>query len=319
MVELAHWISAYRFLRRVELVVVPGTGALDDFGDRPRGMPYQFFGWALTARLARTPFAFLSIGAGPITHPLSRFLMKYAVKFSTYCSYRDEFSRSYMADIGASPMNALVKPDIVFALPCPSGSSTSAKTTIGLGVMSYRGWAYDGADADAIFRRYIDNLAVIACGVLDDGNIIRILVGDNGDACAVDALLEEIRIRRGFDSELDRVIAEPMESMDDLLRQIGSTDLVIATRFHNVVGALMMNRPVISLGYAAKFIDIMTSVGLKRYCHDVESFSPDVVLRDLDELRGKWEEFSPLVDNGNQRRLEELTRQFEILIGGTAR
>ena len=43
------------------------------------------------------------------------------------------------------------------------------------------------------------------------------------------------------------------------------TDAVIATRFHNVVGALMVNRPVIALGYNAKFNDVMASAGLSRF------------------------------------------------------
>jgi polysaccharide pyruvyl transferase WcaK-like protein len=85
-------------------------------------------------------------------------------------------------------------------------------------------------------------------------------------------------------------------SRDNAQMPVGSTDAVIGTRYHNVVGAPMMNRPVISLGYAAKFVDTMTSTGLGRYRHDVQAIAPDAVLNDLDELLGKWDEFSPGVD-----------------------
>ena len=315
--ELARWISVFGFLRRVSLVVLPGTGALDDLGQRPKDMPYQLFRWVLAARLARKPFAFVGVGAGPIKHPVSRFLMKYAVKFSTYFSYRDEASRSYMAGIGASTMNAVVVPDLVFALPCPSEDAKSARTTIGLGVMFYRGWN-DPHGGEDIFRRYIENLSAIASRIHERGDSIRILIGDRDDEQAVDALLEDLRIRRGIDCDSDRVIVEPIASIDDVLTQIASTDAVIATRFHNVVGALMMGRPVISLGYGAKFIDVMSSVGLAGYCHDVESFSPDAVLNDLDELHGGWQEFAPLVEVGIKRMREELVREFNGVIGGAA-
>jgi polysaccharide pyruvyl transferase WcaK-like protein len=313
--QLARWISAYRFLRRIDLVVVPGTGILDDFGDSPRQMPYHVFRWSLAARLARKRFAFLSVGGGRITHPVSRFLLKCAVRFSSYCSYRDEVSRSFMAGIGASTIDNPVTPDIVFALPRPARPAVpSAHTTIGLGVMSYYGWANDPASGEGIFRTYIEKMSTIACRILDNGQSIRILVGEKSDERGVDALLETIRRRRGSDAGTDGLIIEPIESMRDLLRQIGSTDAVIGTRYHNVVGALMMNRPVVSVGYAAKFVDVMTSMGLGRYCHDVEAIAPDAVLNDLDELLGKWEEYSPGVDARNQQYIEELERQFEAVI-----
>jgi polysaccharide pyruvyl transferase WcaK-like protein len=317
--ELARWTSVYRFMRRIDLVIVPGTGILDDFGESPKGMPYHVFRWSLAARLARKRFAFLSVGAGPITHPVSRFLMKYAVRFSSYCSYRDDVSCSYMAGIGASSIDCPVTPDLVFALPRPARLEASPDDmTIGLGVMSYYGWANDPARGEAIFRTYIDKMSTIACRILDKGQSIRVLVGERCDDRAVDALLDTIRSQRGYYAETDRLIVEPIESMRDLLIQVGSTDAVIGTRYHNVVGALMMSRPVVSLGYAAKFADVMTAVGLGRFCHDAEAITPDAVMNDLEELLGGWDVLSPGVDALNQQYAEELERQFANLIDPTS-
>jgi polysaccharide pyruvyl transferase WcaK-like protein len=313
--ELARWTAVYRFLRRIDLVIVPGTGILDDFGESPQGMPYHLFRWSLAAKLARRRFAFLSVGAGPITHPVSRWLMKSAVRLSAYCSYRDEVSRSYMAEIGASAVDNPVTPDLVFALPCPAKSSASlAHTTVGLGVMSYYGWANDPAGGEGIFRTYVDRMSTIACRLLDDGQSVRVLIGEQCDARAVDALLETVRRRRDGNAETDRLIVEPIGSMRDLLTQIGSTDAVIGTRYHNVIGALMMKRPVISLGYAAKFVDVMTSMGLGRFCHDAEAIAPDAVLDDIAELLGNWDAFSADVVARNQQYAEDLERQFAGLI-----
>ena len=60
------WAWTVSAARRFDMIVVPGTGMLDDFGERWRDMPYHLFRWGLACRLARTPFAFVSIGAGPI-------------------------------------------------------------------------------------------------------------------------------------------------------------------------------------------------------------------------------------------------------------
>ncbi len=317
--ELARWTAVYRFLRRIDLVIVPGTGILDDFGESPQGMPYHVFRWSLAARLARKRFAFLSVGAGPITHPVSRFLMKYAVRLSSYCSYRDDVSCSYMAGIGASAIDCPVTPDLVFALPRPARSEASSRDrTIGLGVMSYYGWDNDAAGGENIFRTYIDKMSTIACRILDSGQSIRVLTGERCDDRAIDALLDTIRRQRGSYADTDRLAIEPIESMRDLLIQIGSTDAVIGTRYHNVVGALMVNRPVVSLGYAAKFAEVMTAMGLGRFCHDADSIVPDAVLNDLEELLGEWDVFSPGVDALNQQYAEELERQFAVLIDPTS-
>ena len=73
--EVHRWINTYRTARGLSAVVVPGTGVLDDFGLRPQGVPYILFRWSLCCRLARTPFAFVGIGAGPIKNGWSRRLM----------------------------------------------------------------------------------------------------------------------------------------------------------------------------------------------------------------------------------------------------
>ena len=314
--ELARWLSIFGFLRRVDIVIQPGTGALDDLGQRPKDMPYQLFRWTLAARLARTPFAFVGVGAGPIVHPVSRRLMKFAIAFSTYFSYRDEASRSYMTGIGASSAEATVVPDLVFALQGPV-APTRPERTVGLGVMSYRGWN-EPHGGDLIFRRYVDNMTALASRIYERGDCIRILIGDRDDAPAVEALLEGLRVRQGITCDSSRVIVEPITSIDDLLKQIAYTDAVVATRFHNVVGALMMDRPVISLGYSAKFNDVMTGVGLGDYCHHADSFSPDAVLRDLDELQGNWPKFGPQVEAAVMRMRVDVAEEFcKVLCGST--
>ena len=55
---------AVRNVRGVDVLIVPGTGILDDFGEPPRGMPLTLAAVTLVARLRGIPVAFVSIGAG---------------------------------------------------------------------------------------------------------------------------------------------------------------------------------------------------------------------------------------------------------------
>ncbi len=97
LLQLAH---AFNSVRKFDILVMPGTGILDDYGEPFWGMPASLFAWCLGARLWGTRIAFVSVGAGPIVHPLSRWLMKSAARMAHYRSYRDTTSKDYMQSVG---------------------------------------------------------------------------------------------------------------------------------------------------------------------------------------------------------------------------
>jgi polysaccharide pyruvyl transferase WcaK-like protein len=98
----AEVISFYRmwaFLRRVDAIVFPGTGILDDFGLRPFGLPYNMFKWTLIAKLCGAKLHFISVGAGPVHGRLSRWFFRAVVLLADHRSYRDQISRDYITSI----------------------------------------------------------------------------------------------------------------------------------------------------------------------------------------------------------------------------
>jgi polysaccharide pyruvyl transferase WcaK-like protein len=293
--KLGDVITAFREVRRADVVIVPGTGILDDFGERPYGMPFDLLRWCLAARLTGSRVAMVSIGAGPIEHPTSRRLMKAAARLAHYRSYRDELSRRFMQSIRFDTKCDPVYPDIVFGLEEPASPrfpcSTSAPLRVGVGVMSYYGWYGFAEGGKAIFDRYVEKLARVAIHLLDSGHEVRLLTGEVGDITAVERIRDEVASARP-ELAAARVAAEPIGSLHDLMRQIALTDLVIATRFHNIVCALKMGKPTVSLGYARKNDVLMAEMGLGDFCHHVEHFDVETVLDEVDRLaaaRGDYE------------------------------
>ena len=69
--EADFWVRRTRWLRTIDQFIVVGTGALDDMAVRPWNMPYDLFKWCRAAKLAGAEVIFLSVGAGPIVHPVS--------------------------------------------------------------------------------------------------------------------------------------------------------------------------------------------------------------------------------------------------------
>lgn len=276
-----------RNIRGADVMIVPGTGILDDFGERPYGMPLDVFQWCLVARLTGVKIAFVSVGAGPIRNRLSRWLMAGAARLAHYRSYRDTLSRDFMDSIGLETKGDFVYPDIVFRLNEPPARASKPKgstsLTVGVGVMSYYGWYGFAQGGDAIFKGYIGKLAQFVIHLLDSGHDVRLLSGELGDETAMEALLELTRNSRPDLSD-GRLTAQPSHSLHDVMSQISLTDLVVATRFHNIVCALKMGKPTISLGYARKNDVLMAEMGLDAYCQHVEKFSVDMLINQFARL-----------------------------------
>jgi polysaccharide pyruvyl transferase WcaK-like protein len=286
--KLVDFVAAFRTMRRHDVLIVPGTGILDDFCERPTGMPLSIFLWCLAARAARAKICMLSIGAGPIDNRLSRLLMVSAARLAHLRSYRDRSSKDFMQEAGIDTSRDRVEPDLVFLMQTPEASLEPAiergrRLTVGVGVMGYHGWY--GESEGAIFSEYMEKLVRFVRHLVTSGHDVRLLVGDSSDdAVGVETILASARDHSRAGAS---IVAEPISSLHDLMRQIAGTDIVVATRFHNVVGALKLGKPTISLGYARKNDVLMDEMGLAAYAHHVERFDVDTLIRQVAELAAR--------------------------------
>ena len=92
------------------------------------------------------------------------------------------------------------------------------------------------------------------------------------------------------------------------MRQIAQTDVVAATRFHNVVCALKLGKPTLSIGYAEKFDVLMADMGVGHLCQHIERLDPDLLLEqfiDLTTNRHRYEQSIRKVSRAYQERLEQ--------------
>lgn len=313
--KLQDFARAWGHLRRADVMIIPGTGILDDFGERPQGMPLKLLSWCLAARLAGTKIAFVCIGAGPIRHRVNRWLMLSAARVAHYRSYRDEISRAFMESVGFDTTRDKIYPDIVFKLPAPSTSRTPTggpDLTVGVGVMSYRGWYGYARGGDRIFEAYVEKLSEFVVHLLDRAYGVRLLTGELGDSTAVNAVLARVRTARP--EIADRIAAEPSYSLGDLMAQISKTDIVVATRFHNIVCALKMGKPTISLGYARKNDALMAEMGLGAYCQHVEQFSLALLIEHFDALLANRDMLARHIRKRVSEYDDQLSRQEEFLL-----
>jgi polysaccharide pyruvyl transferase WcaK-like protein len=318
--RLLNWVEGLRQMRRFDLLIVPGTGILDDFSTGPFGVPYALARWCASARLCGVRIAFVSIGAGPIVHRLSRWLMTRATSLAAYRSYRDELSRRFMMSIGFDVAGDEVFPDLAFGLDAPPPqarlSQSDGSLTVGVGIMSYYGWSMDPAQGQAIYDAYMAKITSFVSWLLEQGHRVRLLIGETVDQSAVD----DLRSRIGAIGEgelLARLTFEPATSLHDIMRQMAGTDVVIATRYHNVVCALKVGRPTISLSYARKNDEVLASMGLAGFHQNVEEFSVDLLKAQFDALaadRLRYESVIGAAYGAARSRLAEQEKNLQDML-----
>lgn len=285
LTEPVRWWRTWRFLRTIDHLVMPGTGLLDDFGVHPLQHPYQLWKWCFLAKLTRTPVHFVAIGAGPIGHDLSRRFFTAAATIASTRSFRDQDSKDFVSNLGVDTGADPVVPDMVFSLPLHTGAVDPPRPglvgPVGVGVIEYHSWRNRDGDEQDVYGPYLGKLGRFVVELLDRGHDIRILTGQDTDSRAVSDLTAIVE--RARPADIGRVVAAPITSIHDLFAEISKTDAVVATRFHNVLCSLILGRPVVSVGYAAKNEELMRDFGLGEYCQNVWDFA----VERLDEHFGK--------------------------------
>jgi polysaccharide pyruvyl transferase WcaK-like protein len=289
--ELGEYVRAWRVLESTDAFIVPGTGLLTDVFGLSGWGPYGLFKWTLVAKLRRCKVMFVSVGAGPIYSGWGRVLSRYALSLADYRSYRDATSKTILEGLGVRATRDRVYPDLVFGLSSPSRASTSRRNNsrpiVGVGLMEYAGKYSVSSPTGDTYARYTDALGVFVGWLVDQNYDVRLLLGDS-DTGAVDDLWAVLRNRLGDHNfrELtdERVKYVPTPSARDLVAQLDATDLVVATRFHNILTGLLLGKPVIALSFHHKCSSLMDQMGLSAYCHDIHDMNAKRLARQFEEL-----------------------------------
>jgi polysaccharide pyruvyl transferase WcaK-like protein len=292
--ELYRWVAGFIRLRTMDALIVAGTGLLTDAYGLAGWGPYNLFKWSLMAKICRCKLFFVSVGAGPITSAAGKWLIRSTLSLADFRSYRDASTVQCLNGVGFRTDNDRVYPDLAFSLPMAAVSHAHTegrqRTVVGLGVMAYSG-QYKRVPGDeqcssileqsnAAHLAYLESLANLAGWLLARENDVRLLIGDRADVSATQEFKCLLR-RRPLVSSEAHIIDEPILSVDDLLSQIAATDIVVATRFHNVLLALLCEKPVISISFHHKCSSLMSAMGLSSYCLDINDLKTDRLIEKL--------------------------------------
>lgn len=274
--KLVDPVRVWAWVRRHDAVVVPGMGVLEgSLPVRPWGWPYSLLLVCLAGRLTGTPVALVCVGADELARPLSRRLIVWAARLAHHRSFRDAASRDALRAMGlARAAGDDVVTDLAFALPVPPVQAVRPGA-VGVGVMALpaapAGPVTDpGGDPAGGHRDYPERIAGFVGWLLDHGHEVRLLTGDREDEAVAEAVRTTLLTRRGA-ATATRLTAGTPGSLTELMELMRPLEVVVATRYHNIVCALALGKPTVSIGYAAKNDVLMAGHGLADACQRTDT------------------------------------------------
>lgn len=318
--EARQYARAFRKLKGTDILVVPGTGLVTDAYGLSYWGPYSLFKWSLMAKLRRCKVLIISVGAGPIHRAPGRILAKAALSLADYRSYRDDASRDYLTGIGFPASHDRVYPDLVFGLPeallpIDGARREGARRVVGLGLMEYNG-SYSSSDPRAeTYTAYLESLAVFATWLLEHDYDIRLLLGD-ADTIVIEDFRAALEALLG-DYDESRIIERPIASVHDVLGAIAAADVVVATRFHNVLLSLLLNKPVIAISHHHKCSSLMRWMKLPEYTHEIDGMDADRLIEQFRELEQNRDTVKRTIGEGVDGARAALDEQYDLLFASS--
>jgi polysaccharide pyruvyl transferase WcaK-like protein len=314
--ELYRWLLAFRMFKKADLFIIPGTGLLTDAYSIFGWGPYSLFKWALMAKAGGCKLLFVSVGAGPLYGVLGKYFVKTALSFADFRSYRDRPSKAYLERIGFPVREDRLFPDLVFSLPeaeiPPDRRTKAGRPVVGLGLMEYAGKYSIEHPSRAVYLSYLENLVVFVEWLLAHGYEIRLLIGDTCDTGVKQDLRSLLKERLGTYDD-SRITDRPISSVPQLLAELAETDIVAATRFHNVLLALLLNKPVVAISFHHKCTALMNEMGLAEYCHDINHMNASRLMEQFLDVEKNTDKLKQRIREKVEQFRNDLDEQYNVI------
>jgi len=313
--EVVFLQEAKRYLADIDLLLVTGSNQfLDNFGGS-WGFPYTLLKWTLLARASGTRVAFASIGAGPLTRPLSYRMLRMALKRADFVSFRDQGSRDLIRDkVG---IDGPVYPDIAHSLhyePAPARHSTEgSQLTIAVNPMPVYDRRYWHQPDDERYSAYVSNLAALCRVILQDGHRLRLFSTQKRDEDVIDDILEILAREDKSEDNRSRTDITCSSGVPELMATLDGADIVVATRFHATVLPLQLGKPVLGICYYRKAAELLDDVGLGEFHVAIDSFDGPQLTGKLRNLIRCYQDGSIDLHPQMARYRAELDEQYRII------
>lgn len=227
---------------------------------------------------------------------------------------RDELSERTARSAGFTSDRIISSIDGFFlSSPQISPISSSSKTI----AISVREWRHDGRNVD----RYIDTISQLTEALLTRGFSIEFISTCQGiknyidDSQIAARIVNRLQLKHGKETPIS--VTPHSFSLEELKSRLSGYRIVIGTRLHMCLLALMSGVPAFNISYESKGRECYQYLGLQDYSIDYDT-DPTIATQQLAEFlvnESKIREQLPSLMKANHRRAREDFELFAMRLG----
>jgi polysaccharide pyruvyl transferase WcaK-like protein len=239
-------------------------------------------------------------------------------------SFRDDESRQLAYKVGFSG-ESWVCPDNAYGLEIGTNSGDpkrgGSQAVVGFAPMPYpdidpRGYSAD--DAMIIYEALIRKLAGFAAWLVGQSYALALFGTDVGvDPIAVENLQTAL-LRNHQISSSQYSVSHSVKSARHLLERMAQMDYIVTCRFHGVVFAHLLNKPVLAIAHHPKVSDLMAELELSHYCVDIRDFTQASLVDRFSSMVTNADEIKFRMGTSLVKKREQLRNQYDKLFLGLA-
>jgi len=308
---LANARNILRCVGQIDMLVISGSGQLDDYWGGPWRHPYALYLWTLACRLRGIPVAVLGIGLDDLSTSLGRWFALRSVRRALYCAVRDTGTQQFLEKHHAGGLSH-VCPDPAFALRRyrqPDARGSVQGDTVLVCLISRRAWLRSTTEA---YERYRRVMREVCLRLLQAGRAVRLSNSQtNLDGPLVQEFAAELRAAAGVHARIETAEAC---SVEQYIHAAAAADLVIASRLHALILALVAGTPVVAVSYGRKVRQLMTELQMAEQCLDLVGLEPEPLLALVGQELQRRSEAAARVSTCVAGLASTLSEEFEAVL-----
>jgi len=313
--ELAFLVESFSVVKGLDLLVISGGGQLLDSWGGPWAFPYTLFKWVFLARLAGVRCYFMNVGAGPLNKPLSKWFLRRSLDAAEYVSFRDDDSRSLVKQIGFRGKSEVFA-DCVYGLDLTTLNTdlpVREEIVVGFSPMAYCDPRNYWDQNQTVYDDYIQRLASFGAWLISRRYHIRVFSTEiSFDQHAMEDLARFLKTRIGAAAS-PNITLQLVDAFPALITAIRGSEYIVTSRYHGVVFAHLMNRPVLAISHHPKVASLMHDLGLSEYCVNIHAFDLDLLKDKFTQLVEHRDEIKARMSDKARCYNRELKAQFDRL------
>jgi polysaccharide pyruvyl transferase CsaB len=280
-------------IRDLDLLIMGGGGILMDLY---RNNPIVYGMYAYMARTTKTPYVIYGVGAGPIATTLGRKLLRYIGNGAKVVTVRDPKSKDLLQSIGVKQAIHVIADPAFFIQPPEKPVDKQATLSIGVTAVPYYNKIYWPTHDEEKYHNYIHGMAKNLDAIVEN---------------FPSSIINFFSTKHPYDTEATKDIRNAMQHKDrtkiveedfkenengmmhrEILEFINQQDLIIGTRLHSIILALVAKKPIIAVSYHHKVKDFLDSIGCGELVVPIETIhlNSHDCLSILQKMDQDWDE-----------------------------